>query len=481
MILWAAFVVGVAVFGTVQARLLSPRSTREVARAVGAAVLWLVLSLGFVVVVLPVSALGLVFRRRPFGRPKGLPAEGWIRRPVAVGVASSRRTSSASLARAPRAPASVRTPRVLKVLTIVVTLVVIDLGVGAVLAGTQMIDGGWGETRRNVESDVAAMMDAPPIRDEPWARRYGEDLAAFELRPSPFVPYTVTGFDEFHSPYINTTTQGRRSYGPSVRAGVEPLRVAFFGGSAMFGVGQRDEHTIPSAVAHIAEASGVLLEVANFGHLDWVSWQEQQYFERLLARDEPFDLVVFYDGFDELRVQQANYSVVPSHDGTRDLGEISRDYRDVHHDEPGYRDDPADLFSAYGNASGIVRLVEHLTGEDSEPPENSDHDQASSDRQADAAVDIYRRSTAIIANLARDHRVPVALFWQPIRAEWDRDVIERLPPEVTDLSDVFADRGDELYLDDVHTNEEGARLVAEAVWEEIGPQLERLERLEAIT
>ena len=58
----------------------------------------------------------------------------------------------------------------------------------------------------------------------------------------------------------------------------------FFGGSSMFGVFQRDEHTIPSDFAHFAAAAGIPVKVWNFGEIAYVNWQEMLQFEQLVTR-----------------------------------------------------------------------------------------------------------------------------------------------------------------------------------------------------
>ena len=68
----------------------------------------------------------------------------------------------------------------------------------------------------------------------------------------------------------------------------------------MFGLYQRDEHTIPSEFARLAEADGIPLRVVNYGSLAYVNWQEVLLLEQLVTGGSEPDLAVFYDGFNEL-------------------------------------------------------------------------------------------------------------------------------------------------------------------------------------
>ncbi len=513
--LWAALAVLLAVGGVLQAKAVSPafahrferalgRVAHAVAHGVGLTLSWVLLSLVFVAVIVPVWVLGFPFRRRGLGRPRGVDGDGWVARaaapaparrgyahergfadagsavdgepvpvPVPVPVPGPGPTADAASQPRPevRRPTVRRRHPVLVGLGVILVLLLADLALGAALTGSGAMPDERGDVRRAIETGVSAMMATPPIATEPWAERYGADLVAFQLQESPYEPYLLRGFDSFSSPHLNSTTEGRVSYQPASTSGGRPLQVAFFGGSTMFGVGQRDERTIPSEVARLAERAGVPVEVHNFGHLGWVSWQELQYFERRLANGDRFDLAVFYDGFNEFLVQGADFSEEPTHDGAPALRAVARDLHAVHEQAPGYLTTVSDLAETYRRNSGIARLVDRLSGADEGFSWSDEARTAPPAEQATAALDIYARATRLIQALAADHDTPVRFFWQPTRDGWPPEVLGRLPAGVVDVSDTFGDRGASLYIDHVHTNEEGARLVAEAIWADIGPDL----------
>ena len=378
--------------------------------------------------------------------------------------------------RAPRdpatSPARARAPRLVQALAVVVALLVTDVALGTLLTGTGLLPGQRGELVRLEERAVPRGINAPAMRSAPWAAQYIDDFLAFDLSEIQLEPYIVRLPADFQSRYINIADGERRSYQPTATPGVEPLRVAFFGGSTMFGVGQRDEHTIPSALARLAEMRGVPLEVHNYGMVAWVSWQEVLYLERLLSAGERYDLVVFYDGSNDFDVQE-NFSVDPTHAGVSVFEFLTAQYQDLHQSSPGFIDGIDGLLDAYRRASGAARIYHHLTGGEPfdwlpyEPP-------PSPHRQAEAALGIHARAMRMAQDLARDHGVSTELFWQPRKLGWDRSILDGLPPDVTDISGVFGTHGDQYYLDKVHTNEAGARMVARAMWDEIGPRLEHM-------
>jgi lysophospholipase L1-like esterase len=289
------------------------------------------------------------------------------------------------------------------------------------------------------------------------------------------VPYLVNAPREYHSTFFNQTDTERVSYEPPLGEGQDPVRVGFFGGSAMAGIGQRDEHTIPSEFARLAEDAGVPVEVHNFGVAGWVSWQELLYLERLLAQGEQLDLLVFYDGFNDVTVQQSEYSIHPVHNGVPQFQEIAGEYHEEHYAAPTLLDGFHEVADAYTANSAIARLVDRIRGDVPDPvPGTQPQTEAGPEQQLEAALGIYGRTQDLVRDLADDHGLPVRFYWQPQAAGWPPEAIAGLPPGTTDLSHVFDDVEEPLYIDTVHTNEEGARLVAVALWDDLGDEVEDL-------
>lgn len=356
------------------------------------------------------------------------------------------------------------------VVCVVVVLVLVDLAVGAVLTWTGMI---WPADRGDVYLLEHEQPGGPrPVawQDEPWAEDLMASLIDYQSEEYHFEPYVQQVGYEFHSRYLNTTATERVSAQVPAPPGVDPVRVAFFGGSVVFGIGQRDAHTIPSAFARIAADAGVPVEVHNFGYPRLVAWQELLLFERRLAAGDEFDLVVFLDGFNELYVQGEATSHDPTHHAAGALSDLIADFRTERATTPGALDGLRELAGAYHRASGTWRVVDRVQGRRAALP-GEDAARGTPDEQLDAALDVYARAADRIESLARRHEVPVRLFWQPQQAGWPAEVLGRLPAGITDLSHVFDGREQELYFDPVHTNEEGARLLAGAIWESVGAQV----------
>jgi len=471
----AALVLG-TLLAYLQARRVSPSfaqvADRRLARFAevfgrGAArvVSWLLLGTLFVLVFLPVwfvtaSFLSSASRRR--WRRDGV---GWVEGSRLRPARSPQRTFGRERRRVP-APLGVKLARVTAVVAV---LVVLDVIAGSLLTATGVLPHERGDVHDDITAAVAAIMSAPPIVDEPWAAQYGEDLTRFELGGDGYVPFLVRGPRPFDGQDLNTTDRERVSYVPEPTEGTEPIRIGFFGGSVLFGVGQRDEHTIPSEIARLAEAAGVEVEVHNFGFPGWVAWQEQQYLERILAGGEALDLVVFYDGFNEFLAQSTFPSPDPTHVGAEVLDELAEDWHETNEEPDGAWDGVRAVWNAYVDNSALAIAADEALGEEEVAPTPVDPAE-----QARAALAVYARSLVAAEDVAAAHGTATRFFWQPRRGGWPDAVIDGLPAEVTDVSGVFEGLEEHVYIDEVHTNEAGARMAAEALWVELQPEIERL-------
>ncbi len=469
-----AVILVVVVLGITAGRALSPafdrgflRALEAFGRGVGHVLRFVLMGLMFVFIFVPLSLVLWLFRGTPLGRPRGYQGDGWIPKDVMGEERSPRRTFGTE----PNRAVGARTPKLAIAVTVVAALVVADLAVGTAFTATgTLMPIDRGDLVGQIEQSLQRDMSQPPINVEPWAQQHGADMAGFELQTNDYLPYIVRGHHDYSSPTVNVTDRERVSYEPTVPAGTEPLRVAFMGGSVMFGVGQRDDHTIPSEFARIAEENGVPVEVHNYGFPAWVAWQEHQYLERLLASGEQYDLVIFLDGFNEFDTQMTDFSEEPTHHSATIIGGLISDFRELRATEPDRLDGLRELADTYRRNSGAWRLWDTVRGRTAPLPGADDVVVATPQAQEDAAFDIYGRALSLIRSLGEDHATPVRFFWQPRAEGWTPEVRSRIPEGVTDLTDVFG--GEDYFYDVVHTDEPGARIIAQAMWDDVGAELQ---------
>lgn len=366
------------------------------------------------------------------------------------------------------------------VTTTVVLLLVLDLVAGMAwdrTLGSPDDGAAPGPRERVVDSSYRA--DLPAMADAPWAEQYFFELDTLRYRFEPYITNRAYPFDGEH---INTTEDTRRSYVPADLPDDAPV-VWFFGGSTTFGEGQRDEHTIPSEVARLADAAGTPVRVVNFGQRGWVIWQELLQLERQLAERDAPDLVVFYDGANELNTlaeQGGDQPTVYNADDYRvtiEGGVIDASSGEATGES--LRRQVWDWWSERSLVAEVARQVGFL-GEPAAADEQAQgdggvdlDDESFPEAKQDAvpaAVDVYVRGREVVLDLAADHDVEPFFFWQAEEESAYEDsamrrAVQLVGEPTIDLSLTFADlEPEEVFIDGSHTNELGARLVAEAMW-----------------
>ena len=179
-------------------------------------------------------------------------------------------------------------------------------------------------------------------------------------------------------------------------------RVFLFGGSTMWGQGARDEHTIASELAKQLAAEGVAADVFNCGQLGYVSTQELILLERELQRGNVPDLVVFYDGVND--VGAATQRAIAG--------------QSVHED---HRVDEFNIVynttlrrSAWGLVRGtpLFKTVRDLRGADKQQIAAHWQDKSFSD-VALGVLTVYNANLRIVTSLGREFGFSVLFCWQP--------------------------------------------------------------------
>ncbi|MCB0995378.1 MAG: SGNH/GDSL hydrolase family protein [Acidimicrobiales bacterium] len=468
----ALVLVAVALAAVVARIVLGPRVHEPIARlvrALEAALTWAMVGLLWCLIVVPGW---LVHQVRSIGGRRPGEAGGWVASPK-VG----------RLSRAFGSPAGSERTRgsmVLQALGLVVVLLVADLAVGVTWQHVtrSRVGEALGIGRDGTHHDPRA--DAPALADAPWADGQRRDM---QRLPQAYWPFVGNRPVDFSSETVNTHGWERRSY-QATGDDDRPV-VAFFGGSTTFGEGQRDEHTIPSEIARLAEAAGTPIRVINYGQRSWTAWQESILFDQVTAQPDAQDLpdlVVFYDGANEVLQQEqastAGWPTIYNVDGIarsltgRDAGASTAD---------GFtgRSVAGQLSDWYTSRSMVFRAARSIRGafgesRATEPaPQRTDLDQVGRD-----AATVYLRASDIVRSTAERRGIGVHLFWQPV-PDWRRNVAVVTATDLVREDDDIAviidalDGHQDVYFDQVHTNEVGARIVAERMWATLAPEVAR--------
>lgn len=432
-----------------RARRLLDRGMEAVGQFVGRVLSTVLLFFLEVLIIAPIALLIWVFRRDPLrhGPMKG--RIGWRERPIDL-VTFDRRPY-ADETRVAHSPAGRALRLVPRVAGWIVIALAVDLAIGAALVAIS--DGGPDRSGDPVEARIAAVTAGLP-----WWPAYRAELDAVQYE---FVPFVMSRPVDFAGEHVNIVHGERLTYQASTAGPDDPM-VAVFGGSTIWGEGQRDLHTVPSELARLAEADGINVRFENAAQRGDVSFAQTQRFERSLAHDPP-DLALFVNGPDDVAVQHERRSSDPTHYGLAAT-------------ESSLREDRRSLVERYRDTSAINGIAERVRSILAIHAASASPGVASITPQARDTIDIYGRSVALITILSEQHRVPVRHFWQPVEVARDdrsiyAEVTRALPEQVTDVTDAYDGASSPVYLDGVHTSEAGAALLAAAIYAQLRPDL----------
>ncbi len=199
----------------------------------------------------------------------------------------------------------------------------------------------------------------------PWREQYFTDI---QKTLGGYWPFTEYRPYDFSSQYVNLDGWVRRSYEAQGGPDDQPT-VWMFGGSTTWGEGQRDDYTIASWLARIAEDQGVPIRIANYGQRGWTHFQEMVLFEQQIELLDAPDVAVFYDGANEITSQSLIEEPVPTHTLTYQYSDKLLGTRIVTQvpDTPGAASSSPALWAAavdaYRQHSALHKVVRYVRSE----------------------------------------------------------------------------------------------------------------------
>jgi lysophospholipase L1-like esterase len=306
-----------------------------------------------------------------------------------------------------------------------------------------------------------------------------------------WAPFVHWRQQSFRSGNINVDERGLRVTPGEAEAGGEALRIFCLGGSTAFGVGVRDGWTVPAVLQRRLSEMGHRVAVTNYGQLAYICTQEVIALQQLLKSGTVPQVVVFYDGFndmfsaewksraDAIRGEEqwrAEFNLL----APERLGDLVR----------------AGLAGAFPHvllrirewtglqwAGGLARSTRVPLTEGLVPALARD------------VAAVYAANVRTVRALAREYGFQAVFVWEPVLAtkhvksadeikfESRRAVDTAMQrqfcnaviaayrqhpalagaPDIVDLSAMFDDRTDSVYIDFAHLSESGNAAVAEAM------------------
>lgn len=128
--------------------------------------------------------------------------------------------------------------------------------------------------------------------DKEFGKAIFTDFASLSAEYRPFVGWRRT---EYHGKTANVDEDGIRIH-KKYKENSGLKRVAFFGGSTMWGTGSDDNGTIPALVQELNSD----LSTINYGETGYNSRQNLEMLINEMNEGKRFDYVVFYDGVNEI-------------------------------------------------------------------------------------------------------------------------------------------------------------------------------------
>ncbi|MDQ3907575.1 MAG: SGNH/GDSL hydrolase family protein, partial [Acidobacteriota bacterium] len=339
---------------------------------------------------------------------------------------------------------------------------------------------------------------ADTYSDPTWVNNYQEEFNRSKV--AQWRPYVYWRRMPYRGSYINVDADGIRLTASTEVAGTEsrtPLKVFMFGGSTMWGTGARDAYTIPSVVERELRQRGVAAEVVNFGESGYVSTQEVITLLLQLQKGRLPDIVIFYDGVNDLySAYQQRTAGLPQNEFNREREfDLSQPDKFRQRTSIDLRD-AATKSSTVRLANGLLRKAgvrRATTASDYSP---LDSPAPESEALARDVIAAYKGNMEVVKALGEHYHFKYFFYWQPTIFQKTRltayeagqqaqaqdlgrfvgltyaamrqsGLADARENSFRDLSLIFADAGEPLYIDWCHLGESGNEVVAKSMASDI--------------
>ena len=324
-------------------------------------------------------------------------------------------------------------------------------------------------------------------QDKLWLEDYYKE---FHQQHISWEPYVYWRYTPYKGHYINIDEKGlRRTWNTGIS---RRKRIFVFGGSTVWGTGVRDDFTIPSFISRILSLEkGLNVEVINFGQSGYVTTQEIIALLRLLQNGQIPDLVIFYDGIND------SFSAFQSREAGIPQNEFNR-YAE-------FNSGRSILLSARNlivnsaTLRGMKEFMNRLKRKRiiDESMSLSNNTSNFNKLLYDKVVEVYQANIRYANQIAREFKFKTLFYWQPtvftkgdnkssyenvqeltrfeVRDEFLRvnKIIGKIThSNFTDLSNIFKDYKEPLYVDEFHLGEKGNELIARYMVQDIVKLLE---------
>jgi lysophospholipase L1-like esterase len=317
-------------------------------------------------------------------------------------------------------------------------------------------------------------INSPVYLDKIYAKKLFNELNETRFH---YEPYNVW----LNMPASGVTTNidsfGRRKTCQSRLAENErsEKKIFIFGGSTMFGTGTDDCNTIPSLLAlELAmQAPKSKFHITNYGTSGYQSTQQIIQLIRLLQSGLKPDIVLFYDGINDVYASGYSPAIPGAH---QNLHAIARRFEDS-------------AIFGFLHRSNTFELIEYVNERINRNNIIAD-DGVIDKNKINEIIQVYKTNVLILDKLSKAFNFRYIAFWQPVLLDgtkpptyFESEIIKnsgvlnkiyqdsylKLKDEKwkhlshVDLSNIFQYVEKDIYIDAFHIGNQGNQLVAQAM------------------
>jgi len=371
--------------------------------------------------------------------PLGISAEGFSRGQILIALVGLLVLVTAALGE--RVVDVYKTTAILLLNTLVL-LLFIEIGAGVI----SRIISEPEEVQEAAQNDPR--QDVSYYRAQDWSSQYFLEVAALESLANVYRPFTIWVAPSFSGELVNVDDNHHRRT-PGAQCDDDSYTIFAFGGSTMFGVGVPDGGTIPAYVQQKVERDTPVCTV-NFGQSAYVSDQGVIELMREIKASRIPDLVIFYDGTNDVLAAYQNGAAGGHLEQARVIELLTGASDGEALDEQ--------IVDELADKTYTVNLLDRWFRGDSPPPDDEsvqNYRTLGVDEQmlAEAVIQNYLGNYEIVETLAARYDFDFAFFWQPIifrektLTDEEQAMIDARGAAYRDLFDVAYDVGGEVFHD----------------------------------
>jgi lysophospholipase L1-like esterase len=360
---------------------------------------------------------------------------------------------------------------VITALTIVL-LTAVELSSGLFLRLLPVFSSIYSHSSLNSYADCRVL--SPAYTDKARANKIFKEYSLLKTR---YTPYIIWRFNGLRGEYINTDKRGIRDTIPGYKSKISK-KIFFFGGSTMWGVGVDDGNTIPSIVSRYLNKGGnPCFEVINFGRVGYVSTQELIQLILEIQNGNIPDIVIFYDGINDIYASAFSPGIASYHEN----------YSQIKN-----RMEAGGLIKTAVYNSRFLELVEYVKNRFEKKADRPDANEAA---RVEGAINVYSANLKLAQGLSEKYGFKFIAFWQPIISDGGKKLTEyeeiekvkigaklsRLYAKAYEdinkrrfddikffnLSCIFRNENDDIFIDFAHLADKGNLMVAKKIIEQI--------------